>query len=621
MSPLTLSNQIFDKFEEIGVERVFLVPGGGNMFLVDALGTQRGIEAVATHHEQSAVIAAEYYGRVSGKLGVALVTTGPGSSNALTGIAGAWLDSVPLLVIAGQVKTKDYNTGSLLRQRGPQELDLVSMVENVTKFSKTCFSAETMLDDLADAIEAATTGRPGPAVLEIPLDIQSSLIELTVSSPSSKTILPAKMGLRDRVVSGDDQHIDAAGQIADLLAVASRPLFIIGNGVKAAKVVGEAKDMVNAAGIPVSLTWPTVDFMSFNHPLNAGRFGTVAKRYANMVIQKADVIVVLGSRLDAVQTAHNLEEFGKNARIILVDIDAAELAKAPNRFQKFNLNLTVLIPHLAARLSRYPTAGFSTTGGWLAEIGDLRERYGRENFAGDMPDQPISIYQAVDALSDAFTGGETIITGSSGLAVEVFYTHFQNKEDQKIALTTGLGAMGYGLPALLGASEASGAKTFLFESDGSLMMNLQELQSLRTRGRPVTIFVMNNNGYASIRATQANYFESRFVATGPASGLEIPPIENIARCFDYDFLRATTMEEIDNVVQRAIAQDGQMICEIVLREDEKLMPKCSVIRNLDNSLLSAPLEDMSPLLPIDELKSVMGDALHPVSLKLRYADE
>ena len=608
MTKLTLANQIFAFLQSKGVDRVFLVPGGGNMFLVDAVATQAGIEFVATHHEQSAVIAAEYYSRVSGKVGVALVTTGPGSTNAITGIAGAWLDSIPVLILAGQVKTSDLNVGDRLRQRGPQEIDLVSMVAKISKFSMTCLEAKNCVADIETGLRKAVQGRPGPVVFEIPLDIQSSIIDsVTGERAEDKKIAQHAVTSKTHV---------ATEEIFQALKAASRPLFLIGNGAKVASVHMQLRSLAESLGVPVSMTWPTLDLFEYDHELNAGRIGTVAKRFANIAVQQSDLVIVLGSRLDPVLTAHNIERFGKHAKVIVVDIEQSELDKLPPRFLKFCADLRDVSQNLNDfLLSSRPDFDFSE---WRLKIKKLKQRYSDEVFNERTTNHdPISIYEFIECFSEKLDGGEIIVTGSSGLSVEVFYTHFKNKIGQKTFLTTGLGAMGYGLPALLGASEATDKKIILFESDGSLMMNLQELQSLKSRGGNKLIFVMNNGGYASIRATQRNYFNGRLVATDPNSGLEIPEIDKIAACFGFDYCKISKFRDMPETLSEVVSRSGPVICEIVLQDDEKLMPKCSVFRRHDNTLVSAPLEDMSPLLPLEELAEVMEGKIETVSQTIR----
>ena len=611
MANITLSDEIFATIKKLGTDKIFLVPGGGNMFLVDAAGNQDGIEVVSTHHEQAAIIAAEYYSRISGKLGVAVVTTGPGSTNAITGVAGAWLDSVPLLVLAGQVKTSDYNFEGSLRQKGPQEIDFVSMVKKITKFATTSTSFKGCMMDLEMAIELSQTGRPGPAVIEIPLDVQSAL------SPEYSYHEQAQLNFfnSQKNKSQPIGLMKITEKLVSELNSAERPLIIVGNGVRTANHVEALKRIILSLHVPVCLTWPALDFLPFDHELNAGRFGNVAKRYSNIAIQKADLIVVLGSRLDPVLTAYNIERFGRNASVKVVDIDNAELKKLPSRFQKLRSDLRQFIPAMYENIDHVKHKNNHSE--WLKEIQRLKDDFGAEKLSRGRSDDAISIYDFVDCLSDALTGGETVITGSSGLAVEVFHTHFRNKIDQRICLTTGLGAMGYGLPALLGACEAKNQKIFLFESDGSLMMNLQELQSIKTRSKPAVIFVMNNNGYASIRTTQSNYFQGRFVATGPSSGLQIPDIEKVADCFGFDFLRISKTAKIMDNLQKVISAKQQLICEVVLIEDEVLQPKCGVMKKADNTLVSAPLEDMTPLIPIQKLRKIMGSAFDKTSEEIR----
>ena len=350
--------------------------------------------------------------------------------------------------------------------------------------------------------------------------------------------------------------------------------------------------------------------------MNAGRIGTVAKRFANIAVQKSDLIIVLGCRLDPVLTAHNIERFGKHAKVIVVDIEKSELDKLPSRFLKFCADLRDVSEDLKEFFqSSRPEFDFSN---WRLKVKELKQRYSDEVFSQRTSAyDPISIYEFIECFSEKLHGGEIIVTGSSGLSVEVFHTHFKNKIGQKTFLTTGLGAMGYGLPALLGASEATNKKVILFESDGSLMMNLQELQSLKSRGGDKLIFVMNNGGYASIRATQRNYFNGRLVATDPNSGLEIPEINKIAACFGFDYCKISNFREMPKTVSEVVGRSGLVICEVVLQDDEVLMPKCSVFKQNDNTLVSAPLEDMSPLLPLEELSEVMEGKIESVSQTIR----
>jgi len=472
----------------------------------------------------------------------------------------------------------------------------------------TCLEAKNCVADIETGLRKAVQGRPGPVVFEIPLDIQSSIVDsVTGERTEDKRIAQHAVASKTHV---------ATEEIFQALMVASRPLFLIGNGAKVASVHMQLRSLAESLGVPVSMTWPTLDLFEYDHELNAGRIGTVAKRFANIAVQQSDLVIVLGCRLDPVLTAHNIERFGKHARVIVVDIEQSELDKLPPRFLKFCADLRDVSQDLNDfLLSSRPDFDFSD---WRLKIKKLKQRYSDEVFNERTTNHdPISIYEFIECFSEKLDGGEIIVTGSSGLSVEVFYTHFKNKIGQKTFLTTGLGAMGYGLPALLGASEATDKKIILFESDGSLMMNLQELQSLKSRGGNKLIFVMNNGGYASIRATQRNYFNGRLVATDPNSGLEIPEIDKIAACFGFDYCKISKFRDMPETLSEVVSRSGPVICEIVLQDDEKLMPKCSVFRRDDNTLVSAPLEDMSPLLPLEELAEVMEGKIETVSQTIR----
>jgi len=598
----TLSYQIMEFLSKVGVKHIFFVPGGGNMFLVDAAGRHPKIKTIATHNEQSAVISAEAYSRMTKNIGVALVTTGPGGTNAVTGIAGAWLDSIPLLVISGQVKIDDINFDNKLRQKGPQEINIVEIVKPITKKATLLKNSDLLFDTLSEIILLAKTGRPGPVLLDVPLDIQSKKIEFDINSMSEQNNF-------DKKISGVNYE-----KVFERLFNAKRPLILLGHGVKSSKINKILKLFLEENNIPVSLTWPMTDFFEFNNKLNAGRPGVVAKRSANFIIQKADFILSLGSRLDRIVTAFNPQNFGRNAEFFYcIDIDNNELEKLPERFIKINADVRDFVESLVENQNNFIKQKTNT---WIKEISYLKNSYSEVELIEN--NEKLTCFEVVNELSKEIPENAKIVTGSSGLCVEVFYTHFNNKIGQEIFLTTGLGAMGFGLPALLGTCASfENEKIFLYESDGSLMMNLQELQTIKTYNYNATIFVMNNNGYASIRATQNNYFDGRLVGTSASSGLEIPNMEKLANCFGYNYININSKSDLQTKLKEAINSELLTLCEINLKEDEVLIPKCSVIQTKDNKLISAPIEDMSPLLSLNELKKIMGDQVDPISLSLR----
>jgi len=591
MSQQRVADYIFARVAELGVKEVFLLPGGGAMHLVDALGQNPDITFIPTHHEQAAAIAAEAYSRVNETLGVALVTTGPGATNALTAVAGAWIESVPLLIISGQVKRTDMKADSGVRQMGPQEVDIVSMVKPITKYAVTVDEPENIGLYLDKALHEAMTGRKGPVWLDVPLDVQASLIE------------PEQL---EREESCSDAESDCSLQLDEVIQLiqqAERPIILAGHGIRLSGAADSFKQLYEKTGIPVLTTWNSLDLIPYDHPLCAGRPGSVALRPANFAAQNCDLLISIGARLDNVVTAHNPQNFAQYADKVIVDVDASELKK--HQLPKARLiqaNAKTFIEQLMAEVNDTP-ADYAD---WIHKIADWKQRYPRcdgEKF----PEQgEISHYHFIDRLSALTKANELIITGSSGLAVEVFYSTFVNKTGQRIFLTSGLGSMGYGLPAAIGGCLASGRKPVVsVEGDGSLQLNLQELSTLKSLNLPIRLFIMNNNGYASIRNTQRNYFDERYVATGQEAGLLIPDLVKLAEAIGLDAVRINDASELDEKIQYVLNHPGPILCDVTIIKDEALWPKVSAIPQANGSMISMPLEDMSPLLEFEMLEREM----------------
>jgi len=576
----------------LGVKCVFLVPGGGAMFLNDAIAQSKNIAFVANHNEQASSICAEAYSRVSENIGVAMVTTGPGSTNAITGVVGAWIESVPLLIISGQVKRQDLKSNSGVRQKGPQEVGIVPMVESVTKYAKTLKKPEDIKYELQKAVFLAKDSRRGPVWIDIPLDIQASLVD-----PNT---------LRDFVpkVAVKKASTVKYAQISRLIYKAERPLLLIGHGVRLSGAEKKFKELAKVLKIPVVFTWNALDLMEDENPLNIGRPGTVALRAPNFAVQNCDLLITIGARLDNVVTAYNPANFAKYAKKIFVDID-------PNELNKFNHKIDFKIcsdagDFITELLSQIDKKNLKKFSGWIDTCNRWKEKYKVNDGIPFAKKGVISHFHFVDKLSDALPEKSIIVTGSSGLAVESFYTAFRNKRNQRIFLTSGLGAMGYGIPAVIGASLAtSKSDIYGIESDGSLMMNIQELASLKATGKKIKIFIMNNNGYASIRNTQKNYFNARSIATDADSKLFIPSISGLANAFGFKSICIKTISELGRKLNQVVQLDDSIICEVLLKPDDVLWPKSAAIPQNNGSMLSMPLEDMSPLLSREELKEQM----------------
>lgn len=604
--PRRVADYLISRLADLGLRDVFFLPGGGAMYLDDALACETRLNAVACHHEQACGIAAEANGRVNAAgFGVALVTTGPGATNVLTPTVGAWIESLPLLVISGQVKRPDSLRGRPLRQSGVQEVDVVSMVKPVTKYAVTIPSPEESRRCFEEALWHMRDGRPGPVWIDVPLDVQAAPID-------PETLIGFEPPLRNFSTPKLDRMIDSLKRMLD---GSKRPLILAGHGVR---ISGGAKifhDLAEKLGIPCVFTWNAADLLPYDHPLYVGRPGVVAARAPNFAVQNCDCLISIGCRLDNIITAYNPQGFARSAQKIVVDVDANELARHEMRI---DLPVCADAREFLLAWSRVATS-CDNANAWRQQCLEWKTRFSALDDRRFENHEPISHFHFADLLSDIVPEDRLIITGSSGLAVEVLYTVFRNKRGQRMFLTSGLGAMGYGLPAAIGACfGANRAPTICVESDGSLMLNLQELAVLKACNLPVVLVVLNNDGYASIRNTQRNYFSGRYLGTGPSSGLHIPDFVAIANAIGLPATRINKPEDIAPVLSRAFAaSDGPRVVEVCLRSDEVLSPKCAAIPQADGSMLSMPLEDMSPLLSLEQLKDEMLIPLDDRSLIAR----
>ena len=595
-----VADYLLNRLADLGIEDIFFLPGGGAMYLNDALACEKRITPIPCHHEQACGIAAEAYGRThKSGFGVAMVTTGPGATNVLTPVAGAWIESLPLFILSGQVKRPDALRGRPLRQSGVQEVDAVSMVKPITKYAVTVDSPENVRKCFEEAIWHMRHGRPGPVWLDVPLDVQAAPI-----NPE------ALIGFKPPSSEKESDLTTALLELRLLLSKSKRPLVLAGHGVRISGAADSFKKLVEKLGIPCVFTWNASDLLSSDNPLYIGRPGVVAARAPNFAIQNCDCLISIGCRLDNVITAYNPKGFARNAVKVVVDVDQNELERH---------EMDIALPILAdARyfIESWPTLSsgeYPDWSGWRAKCLDWKKRFtpldGRKFDSG-----PMSHYEFVETISEAIPENELVITGSSGLAVEVFYTVFRNKVGQRMFLTSGLGSMGYGVAAAIGACIGAGRiPTVCVESDGSLMLNLQELATLKALNLPITVVVMNNGGYASIRNTQRNYFEERYLGTGPASGLYIPDFVAVANGMGLNAEDIHSVQEL----RGAFGRQGPRVMNVHLKNDEVLSPKVAAMPQPDGSIISMPLEDMSPLLTIEQLKAEMLVGLDPNSERVR----
>lgn len=586
---------------DAGVSDVFLLPGGGAMHLNDGVASEPRLRAIPCHHEQACGIAAEAYGRVHGsRFGVAMVTTGPGATNVLTPVAGAWIESLPLLILAGQVKRADALNGRPLRQSGVQEVDILPMVRGITKFAEGVIDPLDVLWVLDQARHAMLSGRPGPVWIDIPLDVQAAPVDetrLRRYQPSLNTVL----------------GIDSAAleEVQRLILASHRPLILAGHGVRISGGASQFREWAEGLGIPCVFTWNASDLMPWEHKLYVGRPGVVAARAPNFAVQNCDLLIAIGARLDNVVTAYNSAFFARSAKKIVIDVDDQELAK-----HQFEMAVSVS-SDAREFFAAWTSHGLKPSRSW-PEWADRCQSWKARYLPGDRgPDpsesKPVSHLEFVEALSRLIPDNTLLVTGSSGLAVEFFYTAFRNKPGQRFFLTSGLGAMGYGLPAAIGACLGSGGKpTLCIESDGSLMLNIQELATLKALNLPLTIIVMNNAGYASIRNTQRNYFAGRYIGSGPTSNLELPSLATVAASFGIEAASGDCLADLERYIDSPTSGNPRLL-DFRLSNDEALTPKVSALPQPDGTMLSMPLEDMSPPLSFEQLTAEMVIGLDPRS--------
>lgn len=594
---MKLSDFVVEFIAQQGVKHVFMLPGGGAMHLNDSLGRNKKIEYICTLHEQAAAIAADAYAQYTNNLGVVQVTTGPGGTNTLTGLVASWLDSIPVLYVSGQVKTADLRTKrhakAHVRQMGFQEVDIIGMVENVTKYAMTVTDPESIQYHLQKAVYLAKHGRPGPVWIDIPLDIQAAEIDVK----KLKSFDPKELNEPVVDLSKDVQ------KAIEMLNTAKRPVILVGNGVRLSGGLNLFLDLIQHLQIPVMTTWKAADFLPENDPLFIGRPGAVGQRGANFVQQTADLILVLGARLDLGQTAYNHKNFAPKAKKILVDVDAKEISKMETEIHlpviaDAKLFLEALLKN-KNKLQVTPKA-------WLKKCQDLKKKYPVLLPEYFKQKKYVNDYVLLKALSDAMTKNDLLVPGSSGACSERSSQAFEMKKGLRFINSQALGSMGFGIAQAIGACIASGKKrTVSIEGDGGFIMNVQELELVRRMKLPIKFFILNNNGYVSIRTTQINYFNKNFVASTPKSGLTLPDYKKIALAFGLPYVQLKDQKNIQKKIKDILKSKGPVICEVMIAPDQITQPRVSSKKLPDGKMMSMPMEDLWPFLDREEFEENM----------------
>ena len=592
LSPkIRVADYIADFLVKSEIEHVFSVTGGGAMHLNDALGKKQGLACVYNHHEQACAIAAESYARLTGKIAAVCVTTGPGGTNAITGVMGGYVDSVPMLVISGQVRydTTVDSTGMPLRQVGDQEFDIIGSVGNMTKYAVMVKEPEEIRYYLEKALFLAYNGRPGPCWLDIPLSVQSALIdpETLRGYDKNENITEIAPKVTDDIVKF----------VIEKLNSAKRPVVMVGSGIRLGNAHDKLLKLLESFKIPVVTAWNSHDQIADSHPLYGGRPGTVGDRGGNYVVQNSDLLLVLGCRLNIRQISYNWEMFAHSAYKIMVDIDPLEMDKP-------TLSIDMKIhAHIADFIDVMLRVGgtFEASPQWLDYCREINKKYPVCLPEYREKSSPVNPYVFMDSLFSAFDDDETIVT-SNGSACVVSFQAGIIKEKTRLFTNSGCASMGYGLPAALGACVAAGKRVVCIEGDGSIQMNLQELQTVVHYGLPLKIVVLNNSGYHSIRQTQSNFFGQPLVGVGPDSGVGFVPFEKLSWAFGLEFFKVDSHEDMEEKISLLLSNNKAALMEVVVDIEQQFSPKLASKKLEDGSMCSPPLEDLFPFLPREEFE-------------------
>lgn len=604
---IKVSDFIFQHLVKVhGIEHCFLVTGGGAMHLNNSVGHTKGLTYVCNHHEQASAIAAEGYYRTCGKLCVTNVTTGPGGTNAVTGVLGQYFDSIPGLYISGQIKTATYKHTYpylKLRQLGDQEADIVSIVTPITKYAKTVYNPLDIKYELDKAVAIALDGRPGPVWLDIPLDVQGAMVDETKFKEfdPAEIIDPVKHSLVDEQIN----------QLIERIKVAKSPVIYVGNGVRLAKREKKFITLAEKLSIPVVTAISGSDIIWHDHPLYFGKPGICGDRIGNIMVQNSDLLIVMGTRLSIRQVSYAYDLLAPKAFKVMVDIDIAEIMKPTLSIDMpIHVNLSEFIDNMLKALDGMKE--LPRFDQWIEWGRDIEKKI--PTLFDDNPDNVgyTNSYKFADELFKQLHDGDVVVTGN-GTAYTCTYQAMQVSKGVRVFANQGCAAMGYDLPAAIGAvvsNEAKengikGGKTVLVTGDGSLQMNIQELQTLVTYKLPLKVFVLENEGYLAIKTTQKSFFGGHFTGSNPSSGVICPNLEKIANAYGIPYTSCCENgKTLCDTIAKVLASEGPMICEIHMHPEQTLFPKsASFLDKKTGKMSSAPLQKMAPFMS-DELQAL-----------------
>lgn len=596
---IKVSDYIIQYLEKLGIHHMFMLPGGGAMHLNDSLGNSKKIQYVVCLHEQACSIAAEAYARVTNKPGLLMVTTGPGGTNALTGVTAAYIESTPMIVLSGQVKRADMVNGQGIRQQGMQEVDIISMVKPVTKYAALVTEPQDIKYHLDRALYEAVHGRKGPVWLDIPLDVQASMVDETKLKgwnppKTSDNEKAERRNILEQQILTTIEHLNQA----------KRPVLLVGNGIRLSEGQREFEELVKVLQIPVLTTWNGIDLIEETHPLFFGRPGGMGQRYANFVQQNSDFFLSIGARMNLLQTGYNFDGFARAAYKVMVDIDKNELHKINVRPQlAIEADAKEFMLLLLKHKDKIKKKDYSS---WMKYAKDMKSRYPIVTEEAKQQKQLVNTYALLDAITDQMAEDDIYVSGSSGTCIDVSMQTFRVKKGQRVFCTKGLASMGFGVPATIGACLAGNRRrTVCVNGDGGFQMNIQELETIHRLNLPIKIFVLNNQGYAQIHATQKNIFQGHYVACDEESNLTLSPISAVAEAYRLKTVQIYSNSELQEKVNEVLDYDGPVICEVMVPIDLSAFPKQVSYKRSDGQMESLPLEYMNPPLEKEEFEQDM----------------
>jgi acetolactate synthase-1/2/3 large subunit len=590
---IKLSDYVISFLEKKRIENVFLVSGGNLMHLLESLRTNKNINYLCNHHEQASAMAAEAYSKMKNDVGFAMVTSGPGATNAITGVAGAWIDSNPLFLISGQSYSMQTIGNSGLRQLGVQEIDIVNMVKPITKYAVMIKNPNRIKYHLEKAWYLATSNRPGPVWIDIPIDIQMSMIE---EKDLDSFIPPEIQNLRNKELEEKVEETIRA------IKESKRPIILLGNGVRLGKAEKEFRELINKLKIPIVTSRNANDLMWDEHELYAGRVGSFGQRSANFAVQNSDLLLSIGSRISLAVTGWAQQDFARGAKKIVVDIDKAELEKSKIKLDiPINYSAKDFISEMLSQVNGDISLDFSN---WKQRI-----KFWKEKYPTALPEYKevkdyVNPYYFADIISNILNGEDVVVT-DMGMSFQCIMQALKLKKGQRLFTSSGLAPMGFGLPGAIGACIANNKKRIIcISGDGGLQMNIQELQTLVHYKLPIKLFVFNNKGYSSIRETQDTYFEGH-TASDFLSGVSIPDIMKVAEAYGLKTKKIDNQENLEEAIRDVLDYPGAVVCDVNISEKSQVMPKQGAFDRPDGKTVPRPIEDMAPFMDREELEREM----------------